>query len=108
MNCEVPYLAERFLHNLCSCFDIVFEPLGFIARTSNKIVEIVGASECYLIINPFKESGIKEAAVPNIPSRKTSSRKNVNEKGKKFLVPNLQYYQLQQDGRKNRNFFQVK
>ena len=53
VNCEDPYLAEGFLHNLCPCFNIVFAPLGVITRTNNKIVDIVVASECYLIINPF-------------------------------------------------------
>ena len=55
VKCEDPYLAEGFLHNLYPCFDIVFAPLGLIRRTSNKIVEIVVTSECYLIINPFKK-----------------------------------------------------
>ena len=55
VNCEGLYLAEGFLHNFCPCFDIVFAPLGLITRTSNKIVEIVVTSECYLIINPFKK-----------------------------------------------------
>ena len=35
---------------------------------------------------------MKEAAVSNIPSRKTSWQKNVNGKGEKFLVPNLHYW----------------
>ena len=104
MNFEGPNLAEELLHNLCPCFDIVFASLGIIARKHNKIVEIVAVSECYLIINPFKKSGIKKAAVPNIPSRKTSWPKNVNGKGKKFLVPNLQCYQFQQDDWKKRVF----
>ena len=55
VNCEGPYLAEGFLHNICPCFDIVFAPLGLITRTSNKIVEIVVISGYYLIINPFKK-----------------------------------------------------
>ena len=54
-NCEGPFLAEGFNHNFCPCFYIVFAPLGFITRTSNKIVEIVVTSECHLIINPFKK-----------------------------------------------------
>ena len=54
-NCKGPYLAEGFYHNFCPCFYIVFAPLGFITRTSNKIVEIVVTSEFYLIINPFKK-----------------------------------------------------
>ena len=72
VNCEGPYFAEGFVHIFCPCFDIKFAPLGLITRTSNKIVEIVVTSECYLIINPFKKQGIKEPAVPNTPSRKTS------------------------------------
>ena len=91
MNCEDPYLAEGFLHNLSSCFDIIFAQLRVIARTWNKIAKIVAASECYFIINPLKK-GIKEAAVPNIPSHKINLRKNFYEKRKSFLAPNLQYY----------------
>ena len=55
VNCEGPYFAEGFLHNLCQYFDIVFAPLEVIIRTNNKIVEIVATSECYLIINLFKK-----------------------------------------------------
>ena len=68
MNCEGPYLAEGFLQNLGPCFNIVSAQLGVIARTRNKFVEIVAASECYLIIN----SEIKEAAVPIMSSFKIS------------------------------------
>ena len=57
--CEGPYLAEGFLHNFCPCFNIVSAPLGLITRTSNKIVEIVVTSECYLIINPLKNKKSK-------------------------------------------------
>ena len=52
MNCEGPYLAEGFLHNLSSYFGIVFAQLGVITRTRNKIVKI---SECYFTINPFQK-----------------------------------------------------
>ena len=55
VNCEGSYLAEGFFHNLCPCFDIVLALLKVITRTNNKIVEIVTASECCLIINPFKK-----------------------------------------------------
>ena len=68
MNCEDSYLAEGFLRNLCPYFDTVFAQLGVITRTRNTFVRIVAGSERYLIIN----SGIKEAAVPNMPSRKIS------------------------------------
>ena len=95
------YLAEGFLHNFCLCFDILFAQLGVIARTRNKFVGIVAASECDYII----DSGIKETAVPNIPSREISLWKNVSKKGKKFFVPDLQYCQFEQDGWKNRIFF---
>ena len=108
MNCEGPYLTEGFLHNFCPCLDIVFAPLELITRTSIKIVEIVVTSEPYLIINHFKKYGIKEPAVPNTLSHKTSWRQNVNEKRKKFIVTSLQYYQFQQDGCKNRIFFREK
>ena len=57
---------EGFLHKLGQCFDIVFAQLGLITRTKNKFVEIVATSEHYLIVN----SGIKEEAVLNMPSRK--------------------------------------
>ena len=50
-----PLSCGRFLHIFCPCFDNVFAPLGLISRTSNKIVEIVVTSECYLIINPFEK-----------------------------------------------------
>ena len=82
MNCEGPYLEEGFLHNLCPCFDIVFAQLGVITRTRNKFVEILATPERYLVIN----SRIKEAAVPNMPSRKISWWKNVNKKGKIFYL----------------------
>ena len=84
VNCEGPYLAEGFLHNFCPCFDIVFAPLGLITRTSNRIVK--DFSHIRVLF--------KEPSVPNTPSRKTRWRKNVNEKGKKFIVTNLQYYQF--------------
>ena len=96
-----PYLAERFLHNICPSFNIMFAQLGVITRKRNKFAEIVAASKRYLIIN----SGIKEAAVPTMPSREISWWKNVNKKGKMFFVPNLQYCQFEQDGWKNRIFF---
>ena len=56
VNCEGPYLAEGLLHDFSPCFDIVFELLGVIRRTNKKIVEIVSASEFYLIINPLKKN----------------------------------------------------
>ena len=92
MNCEGPYLEEGFLHNLCPCFDIVFAQLGVITRTRNKFVEILATPERYLVIN----SRIKEAAVPNMPSRKISW---------KNILPNLQHRQFEQDGWENRIFF---
>ena len=81
MNFEGPYFPERHLHNLCPCFDIVFVELWVITRTGNTFVEIVAVSGRYLIIN----SGIKEAPVPNMPSRKISWWKNANKKEKKFF-----------------------
>ena len=42
--------------------------LGVITRARKKFVEIVAASKRYLIIN----SGIKEAAVPNMLSSKVN------------------------------------
>ena len=59
VNCEDPYFTEGFLHNLCQCFDIVFAPLG-VMTTTNKIVEIAAASECYLIINLLKNKESKK------------------------------------------------
>ena len=79
----------------------MFPQLGVITRKRNKFVEIVVASERFLIIN----SGIKEAAVLAIPSRKISRWKNVNEKRKKFFVPTLQYCQFEQHDWKNGIFF---
>ena len=58
VNYEGRYFAEGFLHNLCQCFDIV----------------------------EWKKKGIKEATVPNIPSRKISLRNNFNEKQKKKFL----------------------
>ena len=46
----------------------MFAQLGVITRKRNKFAEIVAASKRYLIIN----SGIKEAAVPTMPSREIS------------------------------------
>ena len=40
-----------------------------------------------------------------MPSRKTGWRNNVNEKGRNFIVPNLEYNQFQQDGWKKGFFF---
>ena len=52
---------------------------------------------------------MKEAAVPNILTRKISWQKNVNKKGKQFFVSNLQYSQFEQVGWKNRaNFMEDK
>ena len=99
MNCEGPYLVEGFLHNLCPCFNTAF--IRTIIRTRNKFIEIAAASERYSIIN----SGIKEPAVPTMPSRKISWWKNVNKKGKNFFVTNLQSYQFQQGDWKHINFF---
>ena len=69
---------EGFLHNF---FDIALAKLGVITRTRNMFVEIVAASERYLIIN----SGIKERAVWNMPSRIIRLWKKVNKKGKNSL-----------------------
>ena len=68
MNSEGLYLANGFLYNLYPCFDIVFAQLGCITRTRNKFVEIIAASECYLIII----SGINEPAVPDMLFHKIS------------------------------------
>ena len=50
-------------------------------RTRHKFIETLATSERYVIIN----SGIKEAAVPNIPYRKINCWK-------------MNYCQFQQDG----------
>ena len=55
MNCEGPYLAERFFHDRCSYFDTAF------ARTGNTFVEIAVAK---LYLDWCKKLGIKEVAVP--------------------------------------------
>ena len=78
LNCEGPYLVEGFLHNF---FFFFLAKLGVITRTRNMFVEIAAASERYLIIN----SGIKERAVWNMPSRKIRLWKKVNKKGKNSL-----------------------
>ena len=59
VNSDGLYLADGFLRNLYPCSDIVFVQLRCITRTRNKFVEIVPASERYLIII----SGINETAV---------------------------------------------
>ena len=53
----------------------------------------------------YRKLDIKEKAVPNIPSRKTSRWKRVNKKRKSFFVPKSQCCQFEQDGWKNRTFF---
>ena len=55
VNCEGPYLAEVFLHNLCQYLDIVSAQLRVITRTRNKFVEMVAVAERYLIINSCKK-----------------------------------------------------
>ena len=50
MNCEGLYQVERFIHNLCPCFDIAFTQLGLITRTRIKFVEMVAVSERNLIM----------------------------------------------------------
>ena len=55
VNCECPYLAEVFLHNLCQYLDIVSAQLRVITRTRNKFVETVAVAERYLIINSCKK-----------------------------------------------------
>ena len=97
MKYEDPYFAEGFLLNLRPYFDITFAQLEFILRTKKKFVEIVAAVECYLVTNHVKN--IKEAAVPNMPSCKTSWW-NVSEKGEKLFALNLQHFQFGQDGGK--------
>ena len=47
-------LAERFLHNLCLCFHIVFVQLEVITRTRNNFVEIVTVTDRYLFIQSCK------------------------------------------------------
>ena len=69
-------------------FDIVFAQLGVILRTRNKFFKIVAVAERYIII-PHVKKKIKEAAVPNMLFCKISGWKNVNEKGKNLLVPDL-------------------
>ena len=72
----------------------MFVQLGVIARARNKFVEIAATSDYYLVIN----SAIKDAIVPNMPSSKIHSWKNVNIKREKAPLPNLQYCQFGQDG----------
>ena len=104
MNCEGPYLEAGFLHNPFPCFNIVFAQLGVITRRRDKFVEIVAASECYLMVN----SGTKKAAVLNMPSRKISWWKNVNKKGMNLFTANLKHCQFEPDDWKNRNLFRKK
>ena len=62
-------LTKGLLHNNGSCFDVMFAQLGVIPIIRNKFVELVAVAEGYLIITHLKKKkGIKEAAVPNIPS----------------------------------------
>ena len=92
LNYEGLYFAEGFLHNR-PCFDIAFAQSGVIPRTRNRFDEIVAVN-----FKPYKKSKIKEAPVANMPSCEISWWKNVNEKEKKFFLPNLQYFQFGQDG----------
>ena len=57
-------------------------------RNKKKFVETVAVCRVLLDYNLFiAKQGIKEAAVPNIPSRKTSLWYNVNDKEKTFIIP---------------------
>ena len=60
LNYEGPYFAVGFLHNLCPCFDTAFAQLGVIPRTRNRLDEIVGVAECYLISNHVKNKESKK------------------------------------------------
>ena len=73
-------LTVGLFHNFCPFFYVIFAQLGVISKTRRKIIEIVAVTEHYLVIT-HEKWGMKEAAVPNIPSRKTSWWKNVNKKG---------------------------
>ena len=59
VNCEGPYLAERFLYYLYGYFDVEFAHLGVIRRARNKFVEIVAAAEHYFIISHVKNKESK-------------------------------------------------
>ena len=65
----------------------MFAQLGVITRTGKKYVEIVAASKRYLIIN----SGIKEAAVPNMLSSKVNWYNNVMEKQNLLQEKHVEY-----------------
>ena len=108
MNCKGPHLAERFLHNLYPCFYLLFAQLVVIPKTR---IKFYGNSNCYralLNYNSCKKSKIKEEAALNIPFCKISWWKNVNKKGKKFFLLNIQYCQFEQDSWKNRTLFMKK
>ena len=98
MNYEGPYFAERSLHNLCPCFDIVFAQLGVIPRTRNKLIEIVAAAECYLITNHVKnKESRKQLFRICLPVKLAVGIMSV-KKEKIIFAPNLQHFQFGQDG----------
>ena len=84
MNYEHAYLVVKFLH-------ILFSHFAFSKKARKKqknFVERVAVCRVLVDYNIcIAKQGIKEAAVPNIPSRKTSLWYNVNDKEKTFIIP---------------------
>ena len=94
MNCEDPYLAEGFLHNLCLCFDIVVAQLKVITRIRNEFVETVAVAERDLMRNSYKKSSNKRSSRSAYTSPKIRWWKNVSKKGKKLFILYLQFCQF--------------
>ena len=107
MNCEGLYFAKMFFQNFCPCFDIVFPQLEIIPRTRNKFVEIVAVAERYLIITHVKNKESKQLPF-RICLHVKLAEGRISKKRQNFFVPNLQYCQSGQDGKKQNLFHQDK
>ena len=47
VTCEVPYLADGFLHKLCPCFDILFAQSEVTPRNKFVVIVAVAINYCY-------------------------------------------------------------
>ena len=57
---EILKLTEGLLHNIGSCFDIMFAGLEISPKTRNKFAEIVAVVERYLVITHVKNKESKK------------------------------------------------
>ena len=90
VNCEGPFLAEEFFHNLCPCFDIVFVQLGIIPRTTNKLVEIVTVAVRYLVITVKDKESKKQPSLICLPLKLADGWMSIKkEKVSSYLIYNI-------------------